>query len=280
VRLENRIAIVTGVGGQNGAAIALGFAREGADLVAVDEDDAKAEEVARKARDLGRKALALRVDVTSKPEVTEMVRRVVSEFGRIDILMNATGVSHNQAFLTFSEADFDHALAVGLKAFFLTSQAVGRLMAEQASGKIINLTSITGRLGSGEAVAWCTTRSGVDAMTRALGQALGYYGVNVNALAHGGVEDGPYPEKAETAERRRRIPLGRLGYPEDLVGPAIFLASDDANFVVGETLYVDGGYTTAAVTEDQFRPEWARAEHTADGPRTDRYARRRPGGEA
>jgi NAD(P)-dependent dehydrogenase (short-subunit alcohol dehydrogenase family) len=271
MRLENKIAIVSGAGGRNGEVIALGYAREGADLVAVDEDGAKAEAVAAQARALGRRALGLQVDVTKKADVTEMVRRVVAELGRIDVLINATGVSHNQAFLIFNEADFDHCLDVGLKAFFLTCQAVGRQMAEQASGKIINLTSIVGRLGSGEAVGWCTTRSGVDAMTRALGQALGYYGVNVNALAHGGMEDMPYaPEEA--AERRRRIPLGRLGRPEDLVGAAIFLASDDADFMVGETLYVDGGYTTAAATEDQFRPEWARAEQTAHGPRTDRYA--------
>jgi NAD(P)-dependent dehydrogenase (short-subunit alcohol dehydrogenase family) len=272
VRLENKIAIVTGVGGRNGEVIALGFAREGANLVVVDDDGGKAETVAGNVREIGQKALAMQVDVTKKAQVTEMVQRTTSEFGRIDVLVNGTGVSHNQQFLTFSEADFDHCLDVGLKAFFLTCQAVGRQMAEQGSGKIINLTSIVGRLGSGEAVGWCTTRSGVDAMTRALGQALGYYGVNVNALAHGGVEEAPYGAD-EAAERRRRIPLGRMGHPEDLVGPAIFLASDDANFVVGETLYVDGGYTTAAVTEDQFRPEWARAEHTASGPRTDRYAR-------
>jgi len=270
MRLEDKVAIVTGVGGRNGETIALGYAKEGANVVAVDEDRAKAEAVAKQARDLGRRALGLQVDVTKKAQVADMVQRAVAEFGRIDILVNATGVSHNQAFLTFSEADFDHCLDVGLKAFFLTSQAVGKQMATQASGKIINLTSIVGRLGSGEAVGWCTTRSGVDAMTRALGQALGYYGVNVNALAHGGTEETPYG-KEEAAERRRRIPLGRMGHAEDLVGPAIFLASDDANFVVGETLYVDGGYTTAAVTEDPFRPEWARAEHTTNGPRTDRY---------
>jgi 3-oxoacyl-[acyl-carrier protein] reductase len=270
--LENKIAIVTGVGRRNGEAIAMGFAREGADLLLVDDDGAKAGAVAQGARDQGRDAMGLQVDVTNKVEVEAMVQQAVAEFGRIDVLVNATGVSHNQAFLTFSEADFDHCLAVGLKAFFLTCQAVGRQMAEQGSGKIINLTSIVGPLGSGESVGWCTTRSGVDAMTRALGQALGYYGVNVNALAHGGVEDAPYG-KEEAAERRRRIPLGRLGRAEDLVGPAVFLATDDANFIVGETLYVDGGYTTAAVTEDQFRPEWARAEHTSEGPRTDRYAR-------
>ena len=210
--------------------------------------------------------MALQVDVTDKAAVEEMVRRVVAEFGGVDILFNGTGTAHNQAFLTFKEEDFDHALAVGLKAFFLTCQAVGRQMAEQGrGGKIVNLSSIVGRLGSGEAAAWCTTRSGVDAMTRAIAQALGYYGVNVNCLVHGGMESIPYPHEVERAERRRRIPLGRLGKPEDLIGGAIFLASGESDFVAGESLYVDGGYTTAAVTEDGYRPEWARAAHTAEG---------------
>ena len=272
MRLEENIAMVTGVGGHNGHAIALGFVNEGADIVAVDEDVQKAEEVAAEARAAGRRSLALAVDVTKKDEVEQMVAQAIAEFGRIDILVNATGVSHNQAFLTFDESDFDHCLAVGLKAYFLTCQAVGRQMAEQGRGRIINLSSIVGRLGSGEAAGWCATRAGVDAMTRAIAQGLGYYGINVNALVHGGMEMFSYGTE-EAAERRRRIPFGRLGKPEDLVGPAIFLATDDSNFVAGETLYVDGGYTTAAVTEDQFRPEWARAEHTASGPRQDRYVR-------
>lgn len=274
MRLEDKIAIVTGVGARIGPVVALGYAREGAHIVAVDEEAAKAETVAQQVRALGRKALPLQVDVTKKAQVEKMVERAVSEFGRIDVLFNGTGVSHNQAFLTFKEEDFDHALAVGLKAFFLTCQAVGRQMAKQGGGKIINLSSIVGRLGSGEAVAWCTTRSGVDSMTRALGQALGYHGVHVNCLVHGGMEDIPYAKEEERAERRRRIPFGRLGKAEDLVGGAIFLATEDSNFVTGEQLYVDGGYTTAAVTEDQYRPEWARAEHTANGPRKDKYALR------
>lgn len=273
MRLENKIAVVTGVGARIAKVVAPAYAREGAHVVAVDEDGSKAEAVAAEVKSLGRKALSLQVDVTKKAEVDAMVDRVVSEFGRIDILFNGTGVSHNQAFLTFKEEDFDHAMAVGLKAFFLTCQAVGRQMAKQGSGKIVNLSSIVGRLGSGEAVAWCTTRSGVDSMTRALAQALGYYGVNVNCLVHGGMEDIPYAKEEERGERRRRIPFGRLGKAEDLVGGAIFLASEDSDFVAGEQLYVDGGYTTAAVTEDQYRPEWARAEHTANGPRKDKYAR-------
>jgi len=272
MRLEGNIAIVTGVSGLNGRAIATGFAAEGADLVAVDEDLQKAEEVAAAARAAGRRALALAVNVTKKGEVEGMVAKAVAEFGRIDILVNATGTAHNQAFLTFDEADFNHCLDVGLKAYFLTCQAVGRQMSEQGSGRIINLSSVVARLGSGEAVGWCATRAGVDAMTRAIAQGLGFYGINVNSLVHGGMEAFAYTAE-EAAERRRRIPFGRLGKPEDLVGPAIFLATDDANFVVGETLYVDGGYTTAAVTEEQFRPEWARAEHTNLGPRQDKYVR-------
>jgi NAD(P)-dependent dehydrogenase (short-subunit alcohol dehydrogenase family) len=273
MRLENRIAVVTGVGGRIAKVVAPAYAREGAHVVAVDEDGSEAEAVAAEVKALGRQSLALQVDVTKKAEVDAMVDRVVSDFGRIDILFNGTGVSHNQAFLTFKEEDFDHAMAVGLKAFFLTCQAVGRQMAKQGSGKIVNLSSIVGRLGSGEAVAWCTTRSGVDSMTRALAQALGYYGVTVNCLVHGGMEDIPYAKEEERGERRRRIPFGRLGKAEDLVGGAIFLACEDSDFVAGEQLYVDGGYTTAAVTEDKYRPEWARAEHTANGPRKDKYAR-------
>lgn len=274
MRLEDKIAVVTGVGGRIGGGVALAYAREGAHIAAVDEDKDKAEAIALQVKELGRKVVALQVDVTDKAAVEDMVRRVTAEFGGIDILFNGTGTAHNQGFLTFKEEDFDHALAVGLKAFFLTCQAVGRQMAEQGrGGKIVNLSSIVGRLGSGEAAAWCTTRSGVDAMTRAIAQALGYYGVNVNSLVHGGMESIPYPHEVERAERRRRIPFGRLGKPEDLIGGAIFLASDESDFVAGESLYVDGGYTTAAVTEDGYRPEWARAAHTADGPRKDKYAR-------
>ena len=131
MRLEDKIAVVTGVGGRIGGIVALAYAGEGAHVVAVDEDQDNALAVAAQVKDLGRRSLALEVDVTNKAAVEELVRRAVDEFGGVDILFNGTGVSHNQAFLTFKEADFDHAMAVGLKAFFLTCQAVGRQMAEQ-----------------------------------------------------------------------------------------------------------------------------------------------------
>jgi NAD(P)-dependent dehydrogenase (short-subunit alcohol dehydrogenase family) len=130
-------------------------------------------------------------------------------------------------------------------------------MAEQRSGKIINLSTTDARIGSGESTGNSSASSSIDAMTRAIAQALGFYGVNANALVYGPME--PFSGSAEEAgERLRRIPLGRLGKPEDLVGAAIFLATDDSNFVSGESLYVDAGYSNAAVTEDGFRPAWGK----------------------
>ena len=130
-------------------------------------------------------------------------------------------------------------------------------MAEQRSGKIINLSSTDARVGSGESTANSAAYSSIDSMTRAIAQALGFYGVNVNALASGPMEHLPITDE-EVGERLRRIPLGRLSKPEDLVGAAIFLATDDSNFVAGESLFVDAGYANAAVTEDSFRPAWGR----------------------
>src|SRR5262245_11062721 len=159
--------------------------------------------------------------------------------------------------LTLTEEAFNDCIDHGPKAYFLTCQAVGRQMAEQRSGKIINLSTTHTRIGSGESTGSSAAYSSIDSMTRAIAQALGYYGVNVNCLvcepmhSFSGTAD-------DRAERLRRIPMGRLGTPEDLVGAAIFLATDDSNFVAGEALYVDGGYSNAAVTEDSFRPVWAR----------------------
>ncbi|HSF58236.1 MAG TPA: SDR family oxidoreductase, partial [Candidatus Binatia bacterium] len=199
----------------------------------------------------------LQADVTKKSQVEEVVRRAVAEFGRIDVLFNCSGLTQESDFLTLSEEAFNLCIDHGPKAYFLMCQAVGRQMAEQRSGKIINLSTADARIGSGESAGNSAAYSSIDAMTRAIAQALGYYGVNVNSLVCGPM-DRVSETAEETGERLRRIPLGRLGKPEDLVGAAIFLATDDANFVAGESLYVDAGYSNAAVTEDRFRPAWAR----------------------
>ncbi len=257
MRLRDKIALVTSAQHSCARAIALGFAREGADCVVVDEDASRAEQLAAEVRALGRRALPLQFDVTKKPQVEEGVRRAVVEFGRIDILLNCSGVNHQSDFLTFTEEAFNRCIDRGPKAYFLGAQAVGKQMAGQRSGKIINLSTTDARVGSGESTGNSAAYSSIDSMTRAIAQALGFYGVNVNSLVCGPMD---YSAAAadEAAERLRRIPMGRLGKPEDLVGAAIFLATDDSNFVAGETLYVDAGYSNAAVTEDSFRPAWGR----------------------
>jgi NAD(P)-dependent dehydrogenase (short-subunit alcohol dehydrogenase family) len=208
-------------------------------------------------RSVGQRALALQCDVTKKSQVEEAVRSAVAEFGRIDVLLNCSALGFESDFLNLSEETFNDCIEHGPKAYFLACQAVGRQMAEQRSGKIINLCGTDARIGSGESTAKSAAYSSIDSMTRAIAQALGFYGVNVNALVAGPMDDVSLSDE-EAGERLRRIPLGRLGKPEDLVGAAIFLASDESSFVAGESLVVDAGYSNAAVTEDSFRPAWGR----------------------
>jgi NAD(P)-dependent dehydrogenase (short-subunit alcohol dehydrogenase family) len=258
MRLQDKIAFITGAQRPGAKAIALGMAREGANCVVADQDMEQAEKLAAEVRALGRRALALQVDVTKKSAIEEAVRRTVAEFGRIDVLLNGSGVSLASDFLSISEEAFNRCIERGPKAYFLMSQAVGRQMAEQRSGKIINLSTTDARIGSGESAGNSAAHSSIDSMTRAIAQALGFYGVNVNSLVSGPLEDDPPLSADEVGERLRRMPMGRLVKPQDLVGAAIFLATDDSNFVAGESIFVDAGYSNAAVTEDSFRPPWGR----------------------
>ena len=257
MKLPDKVVLATSAQNPCARAIVLGFAHEGSNCVVVDSNSSPAEGLAAEVRTLGRRALGLQADVTKKSQVEEVVRRTVAEFGRIDVLLNCSGIVHDSDFLSLTEETFNRCIDQGPKAYFLMAQAVGKQMADQRSGKIINLSTTDARLGSGESTANSTTYSSIDSMTRAIAQALGFYGVNVNSLVCGPLETfGGTTE--EMAERLRRIPLGRLGKPEDLVGAAMFLATDDSNFVAGESLFVDAGYSNAAVTEDSFRPSWGR----------------------
>jgi NAD(P)-dependent dehydrogenase (short-subunit alcohol dehydrogenase family) len=257
MRLQDKVAIISGAQNPSARAIAMGFAREGANCVVIAEDAGNADHLAAEVRSIGRRALALQIDVTKKSQVEEAVRRAVAEFGRIDVLLNCSAITHESDFLSFTEEAFNQCIDRGPKAYFLVAQAVGRQMAEQRSGKIINLSTTDARIASGESTGNSAAYSSIDAMTRAIAQALGFYGVNVNSLVCGPM-DYFSGTAEEVGERLRRIPLGRLSKPEDLVGAAIFLATDDSNFVSGESLYVDAGYSNAAVTEDGFRPPWGK----------------------
>ena len=257
MRLKDKIVLITSAQHPCARAIVMGFAREGANCVVVDADRNRSEQIAVEVRSLGRLALPLQFDITKKSQVEEVVGSAVSEFGRIDVLLNCSALTYESDFLNFTEEAFNECIDHGPKAYFLTCQAVGRQMVGQRYGKIINLSTTDARIASGESAGNSAAYSSIESMTRAIAQALGYYGVNVNSLVCGPLDSFSRTSEEE-GERLRRIPLGRLCKPEDLVGVAIFLATDDSNFVAGESLHVDAGYANAAVTEDSFRPAWAR----------------------
>jgi NAD(P)-dependent dehydrogenase (short-subunit alcohol dehydrogenase family) len=265
MRLQDKVCLITSAQNPCADALATAFAREGAHCIILDQDAGKAQALASRVQAGGRRALGIEADVTRKNQVEAAVGRAVAEFGRIDVLLNCSAVTIENGFLEFTEDDFNACFERGPKAYFLACQAVGRQMAEQRSGKIINLSTIDARIASGESTGNSAAYSSIDAMTRAIAQALGFYGVNVNALVCGPMEYPPLSAE-EAGERLRRIPVGRLGRAEDLVGAAIFLATDDANFICGESLYVDAGYSNAAVTEDGFRPAWGRTWGTFQAP--------------
>jgi NAD(P)-dependent dehydrogenase (short-subunit alcohol dehydrogenase family) len=255
MRLANKTAIVTGATGQFGHVIARAYAREGANLYlcAFPEEAAALTKLRDEIQATGAKVESGTHDVSTQAGAAELAAAAMKAYGQIDILLNGTsGPGHGKIF-DITEANWRKNLDRGVTAYFFTSQQVGKEMARRGSGKIINISSIVGRLGSGGAVGWGANNGGIDAMTAALAQALGMYGVNVVALARGATDTTPYSAEA-SAERLRRLPFGRLGREDDIVGPAIFLATDEAAWIAGSVVYCDGGYVTAAATDAEHRP--------------------------
>ena len=255
MKLTDRIAVVTGAGDAVGAAIALGYANEGADLYLHDfEDKADGlETVAVAARETGRKVVTGIFDITHAGPAAAMAADVIENFGRADILVCATGERWAGHFLECSEEVWDRTVDRGLKAQFLANQQIGKEMARRGSGKIINLSAVAGNLGQSGEVPWGAAKGGTHAMSFAIAQSLGEYGVNVTVLSHGPREDNNFYTDDGTEERLRRLPFGRLAQPSDAVGPAIFLASDESGWITGSVLYADGGFVSAAATDVQHR---------------------------
>jgi NAD(P)-dependent dehydrogenase (short-subunit alcohol dehydrogenase family) len=249
MKLENRVAIVTGGAQGIGRAIALGLAREGADVVIADIQPDRAAETAAEVAAVGRRSLAQAVDVSRVADLEALVQAVQTEFGAIDILVNNAGIALPTPFLETTEADWDRIIDVNLKSAFFCSQLVARVMVAQGRGAIVNLASTSSFVAGRQEVPYAISKAGVRMLTAAAAAELAPYNVRVNAIAPGLIKTPltakhfPSPEALE-ARVKAKAPMGRAGTPEDLVEAVIFLCSDGADYVTGHTLVVDGGWLT------------------------------------
>jgi len=244
MRLEGKVAIVTGAGRGIGEATALKFAKEGANVVVADINMESVEKVAEKIKAMGTDALALTVDVTDQNSVNEMVAEAEKHFGKIDCLVNNAGITADAQLLKMTEEQFDKVIAVNLKGVYNCSQAVAKVMAGQGTGGVIlNASSLVGIYGNFGQTNYAATKWGVIGMAKSWAKELGRKGIRVNAVAPGFIMT-PMTEKMPEKVldmMKGKSPLGRLGYPDDIANAYAFLASDEASFITGTVLSVDGG---------------------------------------
>jgi len=248
LNVQDKIAVVMGASRNIGRAIALGLANAGADVVLAARTVPDLEAVAEEVRSMGRKALVHQVDVTKAAAIKAMADAAAAEFGRIDILVNNAGININKSCLDMTEEDWDMVLDTNLKSYFLSSQAVGRYMVEKKYGKIINISSTFGLVGFENRTAYAASKGGVGQLTKVLAIEWGPYNIRVNAIAPTATRTTINEELFANENWQKwmleRLPVKKFAVPVDMVGAAVFLASDASDMVTGVTLPVDGGWTS------------------------------------
>jgi len=242
--LENQVAIVTGGTRGIGRAISLVFAQEGAEVIAnFSKDISLAEDLMDKAKSRGLKIRLFKADVTQFDQVKEMVEETFAQYGRIDILVNNVGLIRDNFLMLMSDEDWDSLIKTNLTSLFHCCKAVIRKMIPERKGKIINISSISGILGTAGQTNYAATKGGVISFTKSLARELGPFNIHVNAVAPGLIESevvSKMPkDKVETIIKSSS--LGRIGKPEEVAKVVLFLASDDSNYITGQTIVVDGG---------------------------------------
>jgi NAD(P)-dependent dehydrogenase (short-subunit alcohol dehydrogenase family) len=242
MRLENKVALITGGGSGIGEATAVLFASEGAKIVVADLNSEHAERVANKIKESGGDALAVKVDIANKDDVDKMVEDAKAKFNKIDILVNNAGINKDAFAAKMKEEQWDAVITVNLKGTFLCCQAVQGVMAEGGGGKIINTSSI-GALGNMGQANYSASKAGVIGLTKTLALEFARSKINVNCVAPGATKtpmtEGIPPEIVEKLVKK--IPLRRFAEPDEIAKVHLFLASDESNYITGQIVFVDGG---------------------------------------
>ncbi len=245
--LRDKVAVVTGAGKGLGKSMAIALAESGACVAVVSRTQSAVEDTAKEIRDNGGNALPLVVDVTKEVEVVGMVERVMSEYQSIDILVNNVGAYKGGPFIESTVEDWKKMMNINLTGTYLCSKIIGMRMIEKQRGKIINVSSALGVLGASGSSAYCVSKGGVIQLTRALAVEWAKYNINVNSIA-------PYSMETETTKSMMedekikkavlsKIPLKRLGQPSDLSGVVVFLAASASDYITGQVIFVDGGFS-------------------------------------
>ncbi len=246
--IKGKVAVVTGAASGIGRAIASDLAGFGAKVVIADMDLKNAQKAVREIESAGGKAIAVKTDVSDSRSVDQMVRRTVEKYGRIDILVNNAGIMSRCTLMDMKGEDLEHTLEINLKGVFLCSQAVAKHMIERKSGKIVNLGSSLSSRGSacnlsGGGADYCASKAAVQAFTRTLAMELAPCGINVNAVAPGVTNTPMHDGLWEGAKMyyENSVPLGRMAEPEDIADVVLFLVTDAARYITGQTIHVNGG---------------------------------------
>jgi NAD(P)-dependent dehydrogenase (short-subunit alcohol dehydrogenase family) len=254
-RLAGKVAMVTGAGRGIGREVALCFAREGATVVLADINAEMAQAVAEEIIASGGNALAVAVDISDAAQVSSLVHRALESTGKIDILVNNAGIGHVRDFLSITLEEWNHVLNINLTGQFLCAQAVARVMADQGGGRIVNVASISGERGGTGRAAYGAAKAGVILLTKVMAVELAEKGIAVNAISPGPTETDQVRECHDDATRAAYcglLPMRRYAQPAEIAQAALFLASQEASFVTGHILNVDGGFGAAGlITESR-----------------------------